>query len=553
MRVSPTTSTFNIANNPIEENINKNYWPEYSLCKEHIDDFETEEARQDYLKTKRDVIVDILNNHIPAGVTCEKQELLKNLNLTDVDCSHLDLSGLDLTKSILKRTNMTKTNLTNAILLSTSLDSIILEGANISNISVDVNQIRYLPLSDSEKYIQLSKEVKRHKTPSVDQQEMEAIGKFRESCDLGNPIQARFARLDDEQLQLLLPCIYVERNHRFDPIIAYNKQDRGARVKNMDDNVNMIRGYTCVLSHFNKIIENGNQIDQHIREGVFSLTEIFKYSKEIFITQSKIFKENQGWLYNIEGIKSKLENYQKPKELKNIFYDSKKLLLPKLDCYINIDLGISEEEAYLRFAKENSLEKTPNVKSDHIQDDIKESSLEKDEYRQIIFCGKIDRNQDVMEKSLEDFIHKLTVAFKNKDMVEIFNLTSELQYLHLFPNANGRISQIIRDCCAVHFGQMPFSALHSMSHYQHLITSNDIEHLTFMQKITEEVFCAVENKVLTAEVYRKNSLNARAELLKYSSENQNIEHDIDIFLKMLERREARMKKIDNYNNSLAIF
>ena len=119
------------------------------------------------------------------------------------------------------------------------------------------------------------------------------------------------------------------------------------------------------------------------------------------------------------------------------------------------------------------------------------------------FYGIHPNTESLKSDALTHFVEKIIDAYEKKDALMIFNLTTELQYLHIFDNANGRVSQIIRDSFCLLMGKLPYAALTNMSHYIHAFQDADSHYLDYLRQDTELLLTAVEKKILTPERYSR--------------------------------------------------
>jgi Pentapeptide repeats (8 copies) len=455
-----------------------------------ISKYLTQEEKTSLCELKRDYLEKICkDNYIDTPLK------LSSTCLRGVDLSNFNLSGADFSNADLRDTNMTNTNLTRANLSGAKLENIHWDQTDITNVEIDLDDIHFLPLSDKEEYTKIIECIKRLKSPEIMQKEISAINEFKKSLDVKNKVQERLSKLSDEQLQILFPCLYVEAAHKQNPIIAYNTKDPGYQSTQEDDNVLMIKGYTHFLSTLNNTFApDNNKNDQEKLENVTKeIKDIIRLLTGVGI--HAIYNDNLRSSFSVH----KSYIYESEKLHKEI--EKGKLTLSELACDITLD-------------------------SD--QDEIS-------------FHGT-DKNSIVyMNKTLRQFSNDLISAHAKNDIVKIFKLTSDFQYAHLLPNANGRVSQIIRDCLSIHLGQLPFSALNFMSHYFYLKEPVDKEHLNFMQNNFDEIFTAIEKRELTVNTYRKAYPEDQKKLLEISKDNPAIKLDVDILAKCIENN----KKIKN--------
>ncbi|MDA5536642.1 pentapeptide repeat-containing protein [Yersinia mollaretii] len=404
---------------------------------------------------------------------------LRNTNMTNTNLSKADFKGADL-----RDANMTNTNLTNAHLSYAKLENIHWQHADLTGTVIAFDDIPYLPLSAEEQYEKLIECIPKYKSHQINKNEIAAIKQFKESLNVNNKLQKRLSKLDDKQLQILLPCLYVEAAHKLNPILAYNTKDTGYGCDN-DDNIAMLQGYTRLLSTLNNTFDPNKKLsfEDKVKETLAGIEKLFT----LLIGDDFIYcKDDNGRsrfiIYNKDFYKN-----EKPEH--NI--ENNKLTLSSLES--DIELIVLND----KLASVN---------------------------------GIIDYSPENKKKVMSKFASELVYAHAKNDISKIFKLTSDFQYLHLLPNANGRTSQIIRDCFAINLGKLPFSALHHMSHYIYLNKPVKKKHLNFMQRNFEKTLIAIENKKLTTDIYRKTSPEAIKELLKKSRKESAIKHDVDRFL-----------------------
>lgn len=235
------------------------------------------------------------------------------IDFKGVDFSNLDLSHVDFTNADLSGANMTNTKLNGADLSGAKLTNIIWNNVDITDVTIELDDIVMLPLSDKDKYIKLNACVEKLKTYDVLHQEEKAINLFRESLDIENKVQARFAQLDNKQLQILLPCLYVEAVHKINPIIAYNKKDVGHCVNNEDDNALMIKGYAKFLSALNDTFNNHKNIqhDEKVARIVSSIEDLITLlvaPNAMYNNGRSGFQTHNTTMYKFEDAFNKIEN-----------------------------------------------------------------------------------------------------------------------------------------------------------------------------------------------------------------------------------------------------
>ncbi len=410
----------------------------------------TEEDRNSLRELKREIIKEQCENNISGRTTT-----YNGYDLQGVDLSNLNLSYVDFTNGDLRSTNMTNTNLSHSILYGAMLTGIQWNNTNITNARVDLDNICLLPLSTEEQYEKIIECVGEIKSNDTLHQENDAIDAFRASLDTENKMQARLSKLDNQQLQILLPYLYVEATHWQNPIIAYNMKDIGFNYSKEDDNALMIKGYASLLSTLNGALGSNHNFSYEnkvakVASGIKKLAALL--TEPLFIADrgNTIFHIEKNYIFDFDKLQHKIEN--------------NKLTLDALKYDIEI------------FTKKNGIK---------------------------ALRGVIDNSIANKTKILDQFSRKLVNTHAQSDITGIFKLTSDFQYLHLLPNANGRTSQIIRDCFALHLGELPFSTLACMSHYIYLSGPVNQKHLDFMQKNSNAVLTAIEEKRLTTNIYKE--------------------------------------------------
>lgn len=119
-------------------------------------------------------------------------------------------------------------------------------------------------------------------------------------------MQARLSKLDNKQLQILLPYLYVEATHKLNPIIAYNTKDAGFKGCKEDDNALMIKGYTLLLSRLNAIYndKNSHYEDKVRRVGysIENLAELLTIQDIINVKCDSSFITMSKSIFNVKDI-----------------------------------------------------------------------------------------------------------------------------------------------------------------------------------------------------------------------------------------------------------
>ncbi|WP_299144015.1 hypothetical protein [uncultured Vibrio sp.] len=98
----------------------------------------------------------------------------------------------------------------------------------------------------------------------------------------------------------------------------------------------------------------------------------------------------------------------------------------------------------------------------------------------------------IIERASKEIIKLMSIDDVKKKLMGIFSLTVDLQYAHVFRNANGRMSQVIRDSFSLLYNESLFPMLTSMSHYINPISGIDEEHFTFMQNMFSNALEKIE-------------------------------------------------------------
>lgn len=499
-------------------------------------------SKSNLLASKRNIVQKLMlsNNRVSNNL---KKEILRGADLREVDLSGIkftesDLSdarfdnanlreasfdnsqlnntlfcNADLSDACFSNTDLSNSSFINATLTNTSiikcpLTNVNFQNAVIEKINIDFKYIELFHISNNEKYNFLCESIKQKlgfitrlkfedldgmyiktyykDTNEIYAKEPEAINLFRSSLDSENPLQKRIESLDNNQLMIYLPLIFVEHAHRLDPLLAYHTYEINDFYLH-DDNINMITAYANFLKSLNEGFLNNYSITQENKCNKLSIM-IKKLVEVILVSPSK-FNFKNGLFFNL-----KLDKIYKQDEfLKKISTDNT-LKLSSMNASVIIE---------------------PNY-----------------DFGEKIKCmrGINDRSESNIERVFSEFLTKLIDAHNQKDLKKIFELTSDFQYLHLFSNGNGRISQVIRDCFAIYMGMHPFSNLHSMSPYSFLGMPAEQKLLDFMQKNSEEILIAVEKRELTPDNYLRESPEARDRLLAAGKTHPAVQLDIQTFL-----------------------
>lgn len=296
--------------------------------------------------------------------------------------------------------------------------------------------------------------------------------------------QSRLSTLTDLQIKILLPCIYVEASHKFNPLTAYNQKDMGEGDSGIDDNVAMLSGYGIFMKALNSISGMGGKSNK-VECLLSSFKELVRVMLNVQLDESSLCHHDSHYVTHVSDV-----------------YDGD--VLHKLLTEKMYSLNIK------------------TLSYGHHLDMLPMDSSYRKSSEYFLINGLHDKGEarilDVMRGIFESYIEALEID----NIEKVFQITTDFQYLHLLPNANGRISQILRDCAAIYKGQLPFSALTECSHYRYLHHPVSKEHIEFMQALTEDILCAIENKTLTMGICKKDPYDI---LMKYEG-NPFIHQDI---------------------------
>ncbi|RAY95868.1 hypothetical protein DP187_24265 [Enterobacter cloacae] len=300
-------------------------------------------------------------------------------------------------------------------------------------------------------------------------------------------VNRRLPKLTNEQIRVLFPCIYVEANHRLNPIKAYNTKDKGVGDKNVDDNVAMFRGYSDFLRAVTEVAEDkkkGKSVEERADSLLISFHKLVGTLANVSLDNvygghGAYYSVNKNSIFDFEGMKNKLKGGAIAKKLKT------------LSC--NHKIGVV--------------------------------TLDSD----VMFCD-IRESVDKKNKIMHEIFMKYLSCLDEGDVLGIFQVTADFQFLHLLQNANGRSSQIMRDCALMHLGYLPLSSLTNISHYLSPQQPVELEHFTFMQNISEELLSGVEQKKLTLSLCKRNTPELRADLSN-KAKTDVVKFDVNLFLK----------------------
>lgn len=293
------------------------------------------------------------------------------------------------------------------------------------------------------------------KGESIIKQEEKALNEFICSLSSAIPIQKEMSKLSIKQLSILLPFTYVESAHKLNPLIAYNTPDEGSKETTLDDNVAMIKAYGLFLSDLNVIL-NGQEN---------------RSAKETLLATS-IMKIFGMLLYG----DAKSQDYMGKTTVISFITD--------INSLANKDTFRSELVMDDFF--KNAMIENVNLNRDttytlHIKTFKTDISLYFINHDNVKFTSYTSRK---MKRNIVEVLSaELLESYRTKNLLNIFKVTSDFMYTHMLPNANGRASQVMRDCFALMLNESPFIALTNLSHYMYINSMPQDEHLKFMQTL----------------------------------------------------------------------
>lgn len=471
-------------------------------------------VEKEKLLNEKRKIVEIFCNASDSAL--KKTELLKGANFCEVDFKKLDLTGLNLEGCKFRNNDfegaiIRDVNLEHASFDNFSMnDDTVFDNNKTEEIKfLNFDDIEKLPITANEKHIVMGKEkIRRNNLPLFYTINREAdletgrlkglnrnkvIKCFKDVLNKNVPFQARLKALDDVSLMLILPCFFVESSHKYNPIIAYDYPQIIDSTGNLhrDDYANLIKCYTHFLNVLNDIAEDKSNVSVDKRSK--NLTEAIKFIAETIIEPRFGIFSNHKTRCNFDE--------------KDLFDHGflKGLVYKNEDALVN--LTAIEEEITV------------------------EKCNDSNESLAVYLCRGVNKRENVdKEKILLRLSAKLLKAFDKKDKQAIFHLSSDLMYLHLFADGNGRISQVIRDCFAMHMGEPPYLGLRITSWYAYLGKEPDLKYLQFMQQNAERMLSLVEDGKLTPDACRWRDPQSIDRLWKAASEHPAIYRDVRLFL-----------------------
>ena len=338
------------------------------------------------------------------------------------------------------------------------------------------------------------------KSENIKEQESDALSKFLLSLSPEIPIQNTLLDLSVKQLSILLPYTYVEASHPLNPLIAYNKPDTGTRYSEaLDDNVLMIKSYALFLSDLNAIF-NSHQCDE---------AKIACLSKSIQKIIALI-------LYGDPKIQTYMhENYPRSFSTPSNAFVNETVICEKIKR--------QTDEFHEREHKDNKIPNDRFMNNFKIGNFSQNISVYFDENKNIEISSSIEAKYKL--GLLNKLSTELLSSYNKKDLLNIFKLTSDFMYLHMLPNANGRISQVLRDCFALMLNEAPFPALTPMSHYMYIDSMPDQTHLSFMQSLFFKRLDMIKKNEFQ-DLLSESTINS---LLTEYNENEALDIDFKLY------------------------
>ncbi|MHA1067155.1 hypothetical protein ACR9GP_25360 [Enterobacter ludwigii] len=102
------------------------------------------------------------------------------------------------------------------------------------------------------------------------------------------------------------------------------------------------------------------------------------------------------------------------------------------------------------------------------------------------------------------------MAYSNNDINRIDEICSDFMYMHLLPNANGRVSQVIRNCFSLAMNVIPCAMLTQMTPYIYPGMEIDMNFTDALRNISSDVLNKIKCRKISLDEYRL--LNPEAEL-----------------------------------------
>ncbi len=308
---------------------------------------------------------------------------------------------------------------------------------------------------------------------------------------LGNNagVSNRISKLSNEQIRIFFPCVYVEAKHKLNPITAYNTKDMGYgdEDEKHDDNVAMLLGYGNFLTAV-KEAADGKEKGMSLDARADLLLNSYHHLAGTLINEapSEIFKSSAAE-----------SAYRVPEE--SVF---------------------KPEDIYAYFRRNSFQHPLKTISCGHVLGILPMN-------RGITYCTAYESSKK--DTIMHEILMKYISAIDSGNVGDIIQTTVDYQFLHLLPNANGRSSQIMRDCALMHLGRLPLSSLTTNSHYLSPLEPIECEHFSFMEEISEEILSAVEQQNLTLSLCKKGT-PILATALAERAKTPAIEFDVKQFL-----------------------
>ncbi|WP_252090963.1 hypothetical protein [Pseudomonas sp. MWU13-3659] len=317
-------------------------------------------------------------------------------------------------------------------------------------------------------------------------QEQAAAEQLIAALNNNTGVSNRLSKLSNEQIRVFFPCVYVEAKHRLNPIVAYNTKDTGCGDIEHDDNVAMLQGYGDFLTAVQEAAEGK-------AEGRSSAARTERLLDRYLHLAGTLTNMNPGDVFKGAGA-----NYSVPAT--TVF---------------------KHEDIYKHLNGNPFLNQIKTLSCGH-----RLGIVPIDE--NIMYCVTIsdpEKKEAIIREVLTNYIS----AIDTRNIDSLLQVTSDYQFLHFLPNANGRSSQIMRDCALMHLGHFPLSSLTTNSHYLSPQQPVEHEHFLFMQKNTEEILSAIEQQNLTLSLCKKNTPHLAARLIA-DARTDAIKFDVGQFL-----------------------
>lgn len=354
-----------------------------------------------------------------------------------------------------------------------------------------------------------------NKDENLKKQELDALSLFVSALSPNIPIQNKLLSLSSKQLSILLPYTYVESSHKLNPVIAYNTPDTSSFCNtSMDDNVAMIKAYSVFLFDLNLILNGSENIKTKrvlLAASIKKVFGILLYGNE----------KNTGYMVD-DNITS--------------------FTIPINTVYNNYLLGKKIRSDMAEFNNKNIFPGNIPIKKEMMCNHYIETFKTKISlyfinafYLRVCSFTTSTQKNDIIDLLAAE----LLVSYECKDLLNIFKVTSDFMYTHILPNANGRASQIFKDCFALMLNESPFGSLTCMSHYMYLDSTPEKNHLEFMQAIFIKRLDAIKENDF-AILIEENQINT---LIAECEENGPLKVDIDNYRKLI-KGNALFKQYD---------